>query len=130
MNKQWAIVELFGHARIAGEISEETVAGEAMLRVDVPEVPARTQWGQTREAVAAHTRYFGGKAVYSLNPVDEVAARVAAAAIRHRPIEPYALAEIFEAMSEEDRVRLLGEKARSRPATLPAPSELEPDMPE
>ena len=124
----WAIVELFGHARIAGRISEQTIAGDNLLRVDVPEIPERVnQWGQKYAAVPAHTRYFGGKAIYALNPVDELAARVAAATIRHKPVETYSLAAIFEALTEEDRVRLLGEAARNRPTALPAPEEEIPE---
>ena len=33
----WAIVELLGHQKIAGHISEQPLAGTNMLRVDVPE---------------------------------------------------------------------------------------------
>ena len=38
----WAIVELMGHQRIAGKVSEETIGGAALLRVDVaPNATAR-----------------------------------------------------------------------------------------
>lgn len=37
LERCWAIVELFGHSKIAGEISEQTIAGGPFLRVDVPE---------------------------------------------------------------------------------------------
>lgn len=40
----WAIVELFGHKVIAGEISEVDVAGTQMLRVDVPAVGEVAIW--------------------------------------------------------------------------------------
>lgn len=61
----WAVVELFGHQRISGKVTEETIAGSAMLRVDVP------QNGQQ----AAYTRYFGYGAIYSINPTTEDIAR-------------------------------------------------------
>ena len=57
----WAIVELFGHQKIAGHISEANVAGTTMLRVDVPEVDGQ----------AAFTRLYGGSAIYSITPTDE-----------------------------------------------------------
>lgn len=64
----WAIVELFGHRRLAGRVSEETIAGEQLLRVEVPR-PDGT--------VSVHRH--GGKAIYGLHEVTEAAARAAAA---------------------------------------------------
>ena len=40
--KTWAIVEVMGHVEYAGFVTAETIAGSAMLRVDVPEVKDRT----------------------------------------------------------------------------------------
>lgn len=57
----WAVVELMGHQRIAGKISERTVAGTPMLQVDVPAV------GE----VPAYSRLLGGTAIYAINPCDE-----------------------------------------------------------
>lgn len=57
----WALVELFGHAKIAGRVSEQTIAGHAFLRVDVPTVPGQP----------GYTRYYGAAAIYSISPVDE-----------------------------------------------------------
>jgi hypothetical protein len=37
MESGWAIIELMGHRRLAGWLSEEEVAGAAFLRIDVPE---------------------------------------------------------------------------------------------
>lgn len=34
----WAILELLGHRRLAGRVSEVTLAGTTMLRLDVPSV--------------------------------------------------------------------------------------------
>lgn len=57
----WAIVELMGHARIAGFCTERSVAGQNMLQVDVPPTELRP----------AFSRLFGGGAVYAITPVDE-----------------------------------------------------------
>lgn len=35
--EQWAIVDLFGHTRIAGKVSEQVIGGCSFVRVDVPE---------------------------------------------------------------------------------------------
>jgi hypothetical protein len=75
----WAIVELFGHARIAGRISEYAIGGSSFVRVDVPEV------GEG----AAFTRLYGQGAIYSITFVDEETARQAVQAIRPAPLTIY-----------------------------------------
>ena len=41
-NGFWAIVEIFGHQRIAGFLSEQTIGGQSFVRVDVPDLPGDT----------------------------------------------------------------------------------------
>lgn len=81
----WAIVELFGHAKIAGLCSEQLIAGTNMLRVDVPEMDGRP----------GYTRMFGGGAIYSITPTDERTAMIAAAHIMARPVERWVVPEQF-----------------------------------
>ena len=68
--EEWAVLELFGHQRIAGKVSEATIGGCAFVRVDVPET-----------AKPAYTKYYGNGAVYAMTPCDEDVARLAAAEI-------------------------------------------------
>ena len=75
----FAIVELFGHARIAGRVSEQVIAGQGFVRVDVP----------ANEQYPAFTRMYGTGAIYSITPVDESIARAAAAGMRERPVMIY-----------------------------------------
>lgn len=69
----WAIVELFGHKRMAGHVSSQVVAGGALVRIDVPETAADRQ-----PATAAYTKLVGIAAVYGITPVSEEVARRAA----------------------------------------------------
>lgn len=64
----WAIVELMGHRRLAGFVSEATMAGAAMLRIDVP--------GEDGATVA--TQFYGGSALYCVTPTTEAIARAVA----------------------------------------------------
>jgi hypothetical protein len=80
----YALVDLMGHQRIAGHVSEATIAGGAFIRVDVPAV------GED----VAHTRYFGPSAIYSISPVSEEVARAMAASLRQRPVQPYELPQL------------------------------------
>ncbi len=61
----WAVVELFGHQKIAGRVSEQPMAGTTFLRVEVPET----------NRSAAYTRMFGAGAIYGITPCTEDEAR-------------------------------------------------------
>ncbi len=69
----WAIVELFGHKRLAGHVSSQVVAGGSLVRIDVPETPA-----DTRPVTQAYTKLVGVAAIYGITPVTEDVARRAA----------------------------------------------------
>jgi hypothetical protein len=84
---QWAIVELFGHQRIAGRVTEQTIGGCAFVRVDVP---ACEQIGSIA-ATQAFTKLFGQGAIYAISFVDEPAARMVARELRVQPIDTYSL---------------------------------------
>ena len=71
----WAILDLFGHTRIAGKVSEATIAGGAFLRIDIP--------GKD-DAADVMTQYYGPAAVFSMTPVTEAVARAFAAT--HQPV--------------------------------------------
>jgi len=77
----WAIVELFGHNVIAGEVTSVSVAGTEMLRVDVPTV----------DGADAFTKFYGGGALYAITPVDEATARLAIEKFRTRPVDVWTL---------------------------------------
>lgn len=79
---QWCVVELFGHQQIAGRVSEQIVAGQGFVRVDVPDTNGRPGF----------TRMFGTGAIYSIIPTSEDIATRYAAKLDSRPISPYMLA--------------------------------------
>ncbi len=77
----WAIVELFGHQRIIGQIGEQQIGGETFIRVDVPQV------GDT----PAFTKLYGKGAIYAMTPVTESLAKEALEAMKPVPVNPYDL---------------------------------------
>ncbi len=101
--KQWAIVELFGHARIAGLLTEQTIGGCAFVRIDVPELVSE---GQTFPAV---TRLLGQGSIYGITFVDEATATIAAREIRYQPVSVWSLRRGLEGLPAEARQRLLDE---------------------
>src|SRR5690606_38621670 len=82
----WCLVELFGHAKIAGRCTEHNIAGTNMLRVDVPET----------ETQPAFTRFLGSSAIYAINPIDEATARTMADRLAVKPIDSWNISEVMK----------------------------------
>lgn len=82
------VLELFGHQRIAGYVSEYNFAGAAFVRVDVPQC----------DDVPGFTRMFHTNAVYCFNPVDEQTMLDVASSLRVKPLTPFDLSEIRRKM--------------------------------
>lgn len=75
----WAIVELMGHVRMAGRVSEAPMFGTALLRVDIPNGDSYT------------TQFASGGSIYRLTPCSEEVARAVAHGGQAAPIEPWEL---------------------------------------
>ena len=97
-NEFWAIVELFGHQRVAGHVSEFTFGAETFVRVDVP----------AHDEGAAFTKMYGKGAIYAIAPVDESIARATARALKVRPVTLYDVARLFNDSTPDERQRYLG----------------------
>jgi hypothetical protein len=79
--ENWGILELFGHLRLAGLISEQTFGSSTMIRIDVPAVADLPEY----------TRFFGVSAIYSITPTTEEIARGVAQTLRAQPVHHYDL---------------------------------------
>lgn len=77
---EWAIVELMGHVRMAGLVSEEQHFGATLGRIDIPR-------GDTEYA----TQFFGGGSVYRISPCSEEVARAVAARNQPAPVHQWEL---------------------------------------
>ena len=90
----WAIVEIMGHQKFAGRLTEETIAGCGMLRLDVPAV------GDLK----GFTRYFNVSSVYAITPCDEALARQMAEGLKRQPLSLYELPEELQAKLRQPRL--------------------------
>ena len=70
---QWVILELMGHRRLAGHLTEQEIGGASFLRLDVPADPQRTQ-------------FYSAAAVYAIHPVTEETARLCARKWTYEPV--------------------------------------------
>lgn len=78
--EEWAILELFGHKRIAGRVTEQEIAGAGFLRLDVP----------MRDGTVT-THFFQPSSVYAMHPVTEEVARAVALANEPEPVHRWEL---------------------------------------
>ena len=79
----WAIVELMGHRRLAGFVTEEEHFGTAMLRLDVH--------GLNDTAAPGVTQLYGGSSVYCVTPTTEEIARQLGDRLKPAPVSRYEL---------------------------------------
>ena len=77
----WAILELMGHAKTAGFVTEVERYGVKMGRIDVPD----------ESELGFYTQFFGGSSVYRETPVSEEVARAFVRASQPRPVHTYQL---------------------------------------
>jgi len=71
---EWAVVEIMGHKKYAGHVTEHAMGGSSFVRIDVPEITLSD--GQT---LAPFTKLFGAGSVYCISPVTEETAKAFAA---------------------------------------------------
>jgi len=86
----WAVVELMGHRRLAGRVSEATIAGAPFLRLDVPSDPPVTQ-------------FYAAAAIYAITPTTEDLAREFAARNRPAPVHAFELPRVQLSPPEAQR---------------------------
>jgi hypothetical protein len=83
----WAIVELLGHRRVLGHLTEATIAGASFLRVETLDDPPIVQ-------------FYAPGSVYCITPTTEEIVR------RHAPRPPVALRRIpneeLDELDEDD----------------------------
>jgi hypothetical protein len=77
--EQWAIVEIMGHRRFAGLVTEQAIGGASFVRVDVPAV----------DGLPAFTKLLGAGSIYAITPTTEATAKQAATSFRCRAFSEY-----------------------------------------
>ena len=87
--ESWAIVEVMGHKRMAGFVSEQTVAGTAFVRVDVPEFFGTGDRGEAGQHYPAFTKLLGPSSIYAITPCTEETARAFATKLQERAFTKY-----------------------------------------
>lgn len=89
----WGVLELMGHVKLAGYITEEEKFATKLGRIDIPG-PDNT----------IATQYFAGGAIYRLTPTTEEIARATATANQPRPVQLWEVPALQRAAERALRV--------------------------
>jgi len=95
--EQWCVVEIMGHKKFAGFVTEHALGGASFVRVDVPAV--LTSKGTT---LAAFTKLFGASSIYCLSPCTEETARLFAAQLRAESFSEYEAPRLTQRSPSEE----------------------------
>lgn len=79
--EQWAIVDVMGHQRYVGMVTEQVIAGCGFVRVDVPQTSEQAEW----------TKLIGTGSIYAITPVEKDIAIAMAERLQQKPIAAYEL---------------------------------------
>lgn len=80
----WAILELMGHRRLGGMVTETQIAGAGFLRIDIP----------AEEGALPITQFCAPTSVYAITPVTEAMARAVAKRNTPQPVSRWELPEV------------------------------------
>lgn len=90
---EWALLELFGHQRIAGRVRNASIGGGSFIRVDVPAIPGHQE---------ALTRFYSPQAVYGITPMTEKTVRtIIKSGLKQEVINRYDVRHMLPAAKEE-----------------------------
>jgi len=87
--EKWACIEIFGHRKHFGKISEVEQFGTKMLRIDVPKSDL-----PDAEFVS---HFYGGASIFGITFTDEASARMA-----NKPYKPYGMVALPAPEENED----------------------------
>lgn len=82
---QWCILELMGHRRLAGRVTEAEIAGKSFLRLDVPH----------KEGDGYTTQFYAPDSVYAITPTTEDVVR-RARVDSVEPVKPWEFRQLPE----------------------------------
>ena len=91
---QWAILELMGHRRLAGKVTESEIGGALFVRIDIP---GREGWKTTQ--------FYSAAAIYCITPTSEAIAREVAAMSSGEPVHAWEFnrgGRMLDSASEDD----------------------------
>ena len=103
-NKFWAIIELFGHTTIAGEVSKCEIGD--FIQINIPEI----------DAIPAWTKMVNPKAIYAITPVSETDAIQKAQSVKEMPVTRWDTEQLiknrFSEMEQEGKIKRIAVQSK------------------
>lgn len=93
--EEWAVVDVMGHQRYVGHVTEQVIAGAGFVRVDVP----------AADGSIAFSKLIGTASIYAISPVSEEIARTMASRSHQTPISRYDIPVLTSAPHDDDDPR-------------------------
>lgn len=78
----WAYIEIMGHSKVAGRVSERKIGTAVMLQVDIPSA-------EEGEKGLSHSELYSPAAIFSIKPTTEEWCRRFVRARVNYPVLPY-----------------------------------------
>ena len=76
--EEWAILELMGHRRLAGKVTEAAIGGGSFIRIDMPMKDGSNS-----------TQFYSPGSIYCITPTTEEIARTMSMAYQPEPVNPW-----------------------------------------
>lgn len=99
--KFWAIVELFGHVVLAGQVSKCEIGD--FVQINIPDCDSVPSW----------TKMVNPKAIYAITPTTEEVARAKAENIKAMPVNKWDTEQLFKnrfkELEEEGKIQKIGD---------------------
>ena len=89
--EEWAILELMGHRRLAGKVTDAVIGGGSFLRIDIP-----AKNGQYS------TQYYSPQSIYCITPTTEEIARGVAEQSQPQPVYRWEFPQLTMPTDNED----------------------------
>ncbi len=88
--EEWAILELMGHRRLAGKVTDAVIGGGAFIRIDIP----------TKDGKLV-TQFYSPGSVYCISPCSEEIATQVAHNSQPAPVSRWELTPLIEQRNTE-----------------------------
>lgn len=82
------VIEVMGHVTIAGKVTEQAIAGQGFIRIEVPKTSKRDGF----------TRFYGPGVIYSMTPVSEEIARLMAERLEVEAVSEWQLSQALKSL--------------------------------
>lgn len=87
---EWCILELLGHRRVAGRVSEVSIGGGSFLRIDIPMKDGSTS-----------TQFYSPGSIYCITPTTEEIARTLSVEYQPEPVSRWDLKQLMSPVEPE-----------------------------